>query len=68
MTSILPNIGDKQSESQLLALAKLEGYTFERVGNPVDGGMLLLLSHSNMPIGMSFLLVSAEESVFQRVY
>jgi hypothetical protein len=68
MSNNIPNIGDRHSESQLVAFAKSEGYTYERIGNPVNGGMLLLLSQSNMPIGMSFILVSAKESVFQRVY
>ncbi len=64
----VPGVGEQLSESEVIAFAKVEGYSFDRVGNPVSGGMLLLLSKLNEPIGMSFLLVDAGNSLFQRVY
>ena len=62
------NHGDKLTENEIKDYANAHGFNFERVGNHVNGGMLLTLSQASEPIGMSFLLCDQEAGLFQRVY
>ncbi len=52
----IPMVGESFSEEELITYAESEGYEVKRIGNCEEGEMLLVLSESNMPTGMSFLL------------
>lgn len=65
---LIPALGEIRTQTEISALSKANNFEMARIGNPVEGGMLLTLSRPGQPIQSSWLLVDQRRKMFKRVF